>query len=570
MAKCEYRHLTVTLSACRRVQNLFHSVQLNVNNPHFLIMQGRITKVLNMKPPEILGLLEEAAGTKMYETKKQAALRTLEKKQLKVDEINKVLSEDIMPALDKLRKEKVQYMEWQNASSKMERLQRFCVAYKYTEATTLMKDGESEVKNATTSLQEIDSQIEQCDQRLLMKADDIKGLQAEKETKSSGEVQALSQECDPLSKTIVQETSKLNNANEALQTEVDMCSNLQNALKELDEEKIASKINDETVKRDNAASQVEEALQSVIAAQNELAGAEAGDGRDASNRSLQERLQDAQNAKTEAEGDIKAAETAVKHNKKRLQEAQKTLGAKEKNGSKVQNELEKEEKSISNLKQKMESLDFDSQKALDIENEIKKKQDIVHGLRDKVDQLSSQVSAAEFHFKDPMKGFDRSKVKGVVAKLVRVADAKYASALEVAAGGKLYQVIVDNEQTAKSLLSGGNLRNRVTIIPLNKVTARTLPEEAKEVAKAIAGEKATPAIELIGYDKDLSAAMNYAFGSSFVCQDSSTAKKLAFHKDVASRCVTLDGDDFNPSGTLTGGSRNKTGSGIYVFLLLVV
>eukprot|EP00249_Psilotum_nudum_P033299 c50094_g1_i1 orf=3-482(-) len=35
-----------------RVQNLFHSVQLNVNNPHFLIMQGRITKVLNMKPPE--------------------------------------------------------------------------------------------------------------------------------------------------------------------------------------------------------------------------------------------------------------------------------------------------------------------------------------------------------------------------------------------------------------------------------------------------------------------------------------------------------------------------------------
>jgi len=37
-----------------RAQNLFHSVQLNVNNPHFLIMQGRITKVLNMKPPEIL------------------------------------------------------------------------------------------------------------------------------------------------------------------------------------------------------------------------------------------------------------------------------------------------------------------------------------------------------------------------------------------------------------------------------------------------------------------------------------------------------------------------------------
>ena len=55
-----------------QVANLFHSVQLNVNNPHFLIMQGRITKVLNMKPPEILSMVEEAAGTRMFETKKQA------------------------------------------------------------------------------------------------------------------------------------------------------------------------------------------------------------------------------------------------------------------------------------------------------------------------------------------------------------------------------------------------------------------------------------------------------------------------------------------------------------------
>lgn len=38
----------------KRVIDLFCSIQLNVNNPHFLIMQGRITKVLNMKPPEVI------------------------------------------------------------------------------------------------------------------------------------------------------------------------------------------------------------------------------------------------------------------------------------------------------------------------------------------------------------------------------------------------------------------------------------------------------------------------------------------------------------------------------------
>lgn len=117
-----------------KVQNLFHSVQLNVNNPHFLIMQGRITKVLNMKPQETLSMLEEAAGTRMYEMKKEGALKTLEKKQMKVDEIDNVLRQDIMPALEKLRKERAQYMQWTSGNAQLELLKRFCIAYQYTSA----------------------------------------------------------------------------------------------------------------------------------------------------------------------------------------------------------------------------------------------------------------------------------------------------------------------------------------------------------------------------------------------------------------------------------------------------
>lgn len=39
-----------------------------------------------MKPHEILGMIEEAAGTRMFENKKQAALKTIEKKSAKVGE----------------------------------------------------------------------------------------------------------------------------------------------------------------------------------------------------------------------------------------------------------------------------------------------------------------------------------------------------------------------------------------------------------------------------------------------------------------------------------------------------
>lgn len=37
----------------KKVQDFFCSIQLNVNNPNFLIMQGKIQQVLNMKPKEV-------------------------------------------------------------------------------------------------------------------------------------------------------------------------------------------------------------------------------------------------------------------------------------------------------------------------------------------------------------------------------------------------------------------------------------------------------------------------------------------------------------------------------------
>ena len=54
--------------------------------------------------------------------------------------------------------------------------------------------------------------------------------------------------------------------------------------------------------------------------------------------------------------------------------------------------------------------------------------------------------------------------------------------------------------------------------------------------------------------------MNYVFGRAFVCKDASTARAVAFDKNVLTNCVTVEGDLLNPSGLLTGGSRNNSHS----------
>lgn len=207
------------LSQPSQVQTLFHSVQLNVNNPHFLIMQGRITKVLNMKPPEILSMLEEAAGTRMYETKKEAALKTLEKKQGKVDEINKLLDEEILPALEKLRKERSQYMQWANGNAELDRLRRFCIAYEYVQAEKTRDSAVDEVEQIKAKITDIDENSEKTRSEIQEMEKQISHLTAEKEASMGGEVKTLSDKVDKLSKALVLEISMLNNKEDNLRSE---------------------------------------------------------------------------------------------------------------------------------------------------------------------------------------------------------------------------------------------------------------------------------------------------------------------------------------------------------------
>lgn len=70
---------------------MFRSVQLNIDNPHFFVGQGRITKIINLKPTELINMLEETAGTALYNQKKKESLSLIEKKQEKLNEINNLI-----------------------------------------------------------------------------------------------------------------------------------------------------------------------------------------------------------------------------------------------------------------------------------------------------------------------------------------------------------------------------------------------------------------------------------------------------------------------------------------------
>ena len=49
----------------------------------------------------------------------------------------------------------------------------------------------------------------------------------------------------------------------------------------------------------------------------------------------------------------------------------------------------------------------------------------------------------------------------------------------------MYNVVVDTEQTGKKLLEKGELRRRYTIIPLNKISSRTIPSDVVKRAEGL-------------------------------------------------------------------------------------
>ena len=266
---------------------------------------------------------------------------------------------------------------------------------------------------------------------------------------------------------------------------------------------------------------------------------------------------------TTGEAEIKQMTLKLKHLKSAIAEKKKKLQGMGK-ASEVDKQVERILKQVQQLEEQLKTIDFDAQKEEEIKKQLEEANRSFHECDKVVENLLPSLGHMKFNYKDPMKNFDHSRVKGMVGTLVSVKDKDGVTALEVGAGGSLYQVVVDSDQTGKLLLQKGQLQRRVTMIPLNTVSSRPISSDKENLAqsKMGPGESARVAIRLVDFDEELSPAMQFVFGRFFVCSDAQAAKKITFDSNIQARSVTLEGDVYDPSGTLSGGSRKKASNSI--------
>ncbi|KAG5556931.1 hypothetical protein RHGRI_007239 [Rhododendron griersonianum] len=279
-------------------------------------------------------------------------------------------------------------------------------------------------------------------------------------------------------------------------------------------------------------------------------GVVAGKSSGNEDKCLEDQLGDAKVAVGNAETELKQLKTKISHYEKELKEKSQQLLSKREEAIAAENELHTRSKDVESVQKALESLPYEDGKMEALQKDRASELEVVQKFKDEIRIPSAQLANVDFTYRDPVKNFDRSKVKGVVAKLIKVKDSSTLSALEVAAGGKMFNVIVDTENTGKQLLQNGELRRRVTIIPLNKIQSHHVPLRVQITAVRLVGKgNAEVALSLVGYAEELKSAMEFVFGSTFVCKTTDAATEVAFNKEIGTPSVTLKGDIFSAKWT---------------------
>ncbi len=191
------------------------------------------------------------------------------------------------------------------------------------------------------------------------------------------------------------------------------------------------------------------------------------------------------------------------------------------------------------------------------ENEIVQKNGKINMLTDMEQHFEGFAGSVKSVMREAARGRLKN-IHGTVNDLISVKP-EYSVAIEIALGGAIQNIVVDNENDAKAaimLLKRENL-GRATFLPISSVKGALLDVGALKKEEGYVGI----ASQLIDFDKKYDGIFASLLGRVAIAQTIDDAIRIARANSYKFKIVTLDGQVVNYGGSLTGGSQGK-GSGV--------
>ncbi len=528
-----------------------------------VVMQGDVTRIIEMTPTERRKIIDEIAGVAEFDEKKEQAISELDVVRERIERVDIILAE-VDEQLIKLKQERDQALKYQSLRDERRKYEGYILLARLKDAKNELDKITHELKDRETRKEELIKQADERQQELKRVEDKLSDLNSLIIQKGEGEQIAIKKEIEAIKGEISRCTSTIELAENEIN---DIESQRRKAFLDIDSTQakvaqLSDKLDEENLRKDTISSELDDRKTQLLLVRSKIAeiDAEFAGTRDRLAESKQ-RLEIQKNEKNEF-----------------MREGDRLLDAIRRKSSEARDiELE-----IKDSISKIESADLDASNArTQIEEIVAKKQELVGDtvdieknrvqIKSVIADLESSLrvfqqeyarsealikAAAEINYSQPVESILRAKknrelpgIYGTIAELGKV-DKKYSIALEIAAGARMQSVVVDNDEDAARAINYLKERRlgRVTFLPLNKI--ESMPSLSKIEKDGIIDY----AINLVDYDKKFSTAFWYIFRDTLVLDNLNTARRLMGSK----RIVTLEGELIEKAGAMTGGSiRSK-------------
>jgi len=538
------------------VMNLLESAGFSRSNPYYIVPQGRVTALTNMKDPERLNLLKEVAGTQVYEARRTESLKIMTEtnnKRAKIDELLDYIKE----RLAELEEEKEELRGYQEKDK-----DRRCLEYAfYHREQTALAQALDEIEEARQGgMEGSDEQRESflAGEKLIQELDaETKQLTRQMELLKL-ERRQLDEDRRETSKAQAKIELKVKNLSDGQSAAEQARSRHQQELKAVRQDIAAkeaelAKILPDYNMRKAKESDVRKSLDTAEAARTRLYNKQ---GRTSQFKNKAER--DAW-----LKEEIENLSTALGEQKANRLNAQEEVKA-------VQTEIKTLEGEIAGLRKRFEGWGGSRQALYEevttAKDGLEKLQDERKVLRREDDKLESMIEDARHernraekelsHTMDNATSRGLAAIRrlkqennvtgayGTIAELLDVPEV-YRLAAEQTAGNSLFHYVVDNEKTATFFADAlyKQRAGRVTIIPMAEL--RTRPTKLPNASDAI------PLLGKLNYDPKFEKAMSHVFGKTVICPSLPVAAQYA--RSHGCNAITTDGDTANRKGAMTGG-----------------
>ncbi len=517
-------------------------------NGYNVVLQGDIIKFLKMTPVERRKVIEDVAGISEYESKKQKAINDLMEVDIKIREL-KLLLDEIKVQLDRLKEEKEKLAKYKAFREEKRSLEVAIVSKEIGKYASEKEKLRSELAELEENLEAVQEDINKREEVLSQKENRLKELSdtllpfREKIGRISSDIEHIDREIQKKEKereSYILEKEKEEKALGYLKKDIE---NLRLELEALKKERALKEEEFRRLKLEE-----ERAYESLRELDQKLkVSIEEAQKVEEKEKQLKERIEESRKREQELRLKLKEIELKVE---KTHEDIERLRHEKEETRKKIEDSFRELEKY-----RRMRAVEEDT---LRQEKEyLRKTEEELRDIRAKIEEVikakayvESKLSASE-PLDVVFEGIEG--VYGTVGDLISVKDPQHIRALEVAGGGRLRYVVVENEDVAKKcidLLKEKKL-GRMSFIPLNRIRVdMNLPPYPR------ARGAVDFAINLVEYDKKFEKAVRFALGDTLIVEDFSTAKNIGIGNY---RMVTLEGELFEKSGVITGGSQKSGG-----------